>query len=84
MKATWDDNNESESEEKENEVANMCFMAITNDEVTNSSSSNSFYDLDNEVDENPTYEKLYDALEEMNRKLGLCVYVFLKMQLLKI
>lgn len=39
MIATWDDNDESEFEKENNEVANMCFMTITNDEVTNSNSS---------------------------------------------
>ena len=76
MKATWDDSDESESEKEDNEVANMCFMATTNNEVTNSNSSNTFDDLDDiddEIDENPSYEELYDTLEEMNEKLALCM-----------
>ena len=58
--ATWSENeDDSSEEEKEKEVANMCFMAI--DEL-------------DEVNSNINYEDIHDAFEELYKvfeKLGL-------------
>jgi agmatine/peptidylarginine deiminase len=63
MKATWsDDSNPSSSDEKEF-MANMCFMAIKNE--------NELQSLDDESD--PTYDELHDAFESLYdefKKLG--------------
>ena len=48
--ATWSESEESSEEEKEKEVANMCFMAI--------------YDLD-EVNFNLSDEDIHDVFEEL-------------------
>ena len=42
FKATWDDTSESEMEEEQDEVANLCFMALE-DNIEVPSSSNSFF-----------------------------------------
>ena len=42
FKATWDDTSESEMEESQEEVANLCFMALE-DDIEVPSSSNSFF-----------------------------------------
>ena len=65
MKATWDDESESESdEESQEEVANMCFMAI-DDEVTSLD-----YDdlLDDECDEKPSYDELLDDFNDLHMR----------------
>lgn len=56
FKATWDDSDESDSEEETQEVANMCFMAI-NDEVSS---------LD--LDESLSYDELLDGFNELHDK----------------
>ena len=42
FKATWDDTSESEIEEEQEEVANLCFMALEDDIEVPSSSNSSF------------------------------------------
>ena len=56
MKATWEDSNSSSSdEEDEGEIANMCFMALEDDEVYLS-------DLE---DSKPSYDELENAFDEL-------------------
>ena len=47
FKATWDDTSESELEEDQDEVANLCFMALE-DDIEVPSSSNSSFNFDND------------------------------------
>ena len=49
FKATWDNSSESELEEDQDEVANLCFMAFEDDIEVPSSSNSSF---NNEFDDN--------------------------------
>ena len=49
FKATWDDISESEIEEEQGEVANLCFMALENDIEVPSTSNSSF---NNDFDDN--------------------------------
>ena len=42
FKATWENSSESEMEEEQDEVANLCFMALE-DDIEVPSSSNSFF-----------------------------------------
>ena len=44
FKATWDDTSESEMEEEQDEVANLCFMALEDDIEVPSISNSSFND----------------------------------------
>ena len=53
MKAIWTDESYSSLSDKEEYVANMCFMEIESKNKVQSSNDES----------NPTYEKLHDALE---------------------
>ena len=65
MKATWDDESERElDEEVQEEIANMCFMAIDievkcldNDDL-----------LDDEFDEKPSYDELLDDFNDLHMK----------------
>ena len=55
MMATWDDSDKESSDEKDSqEVSNLAFMAIGDD--------------DDDLDEvsNPTYDELYDAFKELH------------------
>ena len=49
FKATWDETSESELEEDQDEVANLCFMAFKDDIEVPSSSNSSF---NNKFDDN--------------------------------
>jgi agmatine/peptidylarginine deiminase len=53
MKAIWSDDSYSSLSNKEEYMANMCFMEIKSKNKVQSSNDES----------NPTYEKLHDALE---------------------
>ena len=65
MKATWDDNNESESnDEAQEEKANMCFMAINN-EVKSLEFDNGDH-LDDEINEKPSYDDLLDDFNDLH------------------
>ena len=60
FKATWDNSSESELEEDQDEVANLCFMAFEDDIKAPFSSISSFYEFnddfhDNNNDDDGTY-----------------------------
>ena len=67
MKATWDDDSESELDEKVQEGATkICFMAIDN-EVKYLELDN--YDLlDDEIDEKPFYDELLYDFNDLHAK----------------
>ena len=53
MKATWDDDSESESDDEVQEkVVNMCFMAIDSEEKSLELDNDDL--LDDEIDEKPS------------------------------
>ena len=57
---TWSDSEESSEEEKEKEVANMCFMAIDDlDEVNSNLSDEYIHDA---------FEELYEDFEKLSLK----------------
>ena len=67
MKATWDDDSESESDdEAQEEIANMCFMAIDS-EVKSLELDNDDL-LDDEIDEKPSYDELLDDFNDLHMK----------------
>ena len=67
MKATWDDDNESESdEEAQEEIANMCFMAIDNEVKSLELDDDDL--LDDEIDEKPSYDELLDDFNNLHMK----------------
>ena len=58
--ATWSESKEFSEEEKEKEVANMCFMAIDElDEVNSNLSDEDIHD---------TFEELYEDFEKLSLK----------------
>ena len=64
MKATWDDESESEfDEEAQEEVANMCFMAI-DDEVISLDHDDL---LDDDFDK-PSYDELLDDFNDLHMR----------------
>ena len=56
FKATWDDTSESELEEDQDEVANLCFMAFEDDIEVLSSSNSSFYEFNDDCHDNDNNE----------------------------
>ena len=52
FKATWDNSSESELEDDQDEVANLCFMAFENDIKVSSSSNSSFYEFNDDWHDN--------------------------------
>ena len=52
FKATWDNSSESELEEDQDEVANLCFMAFEDDIEVPSSSNSSFYEFNDDCHDN--------------------------------
>ena len=65
MKATWDDESESESdEEAQEEIAKMCFMAFENE--VNSLDNDDL--LEDEFDEKPSYNELLDDFNDLYMK----------------
>ena len=60
MMATWSESEESSKEEKEKEVANMCFMAI--DELYEVNSNFSDEDM------HDVFEELYEDFERLGSK----------------
>ena len=61
--ATWSESEESSEEEKEKEVANMCFMAIDDLDKVNSNFS--------DEDMHDVFEELYDDFEKLSLKNNL-------------
>ena len=60
MMATWSESEESFKEEKEKEVANICFMEIDElDEVNSNFSDEDMHDV---------FEELYDDFEKLSLK----------------
>ena len=59
MKATWDD-------EVQEEVTNMCFIAIDNE--IKSLKLNDDYLFDDEINEKTSYDELPDDLNDLHRK----------------
>ena len=77
MKATWDDDSESESDDEvQEEIANMCFMAIDS-EVKSLELDNDDL-LDDEIDEKPSYDELLDDFNDFHmeqKKLVLIIFI---------
>ena len=62
MKATWDESEESDSDdEAKEEIANMCFMAIDN-EISSLASSD-----EEDIDENLSYNELLNDFNDLHR-----------------
>ena len=67
MKATWDDDSESESDDEVQEkVVNMCFMAIDSEEKSLELDNDDL--LDDEIDEKPSYDELLHDLNDLHMK----------------
>ena len=65
MKATWDNESESESdEEAQEEIANMCFMAIDNEVISLDNDDL----LDDEFHEKPSYDEFLDEFNDLHMK----------------
>ena len=60
MMATWSESEESSEEEKEKEVANMCFMAIDDLDEVNSNFS--------DEDMHNVFEELYEDFKKLSLK----------------
>ena len=73
MKATWNDDSESESDdEAQEEIANMCFIAIDNE--INSLELDNDDLLHDEIDEKNSYDELLDNFNNFHteyKKLAL-------------
>ena len=71
FKATWDDTSESESklEEDQDEVANLCFMALEDDIEVPSSSNSSFYEFNDDCHDNNNNDDDDDDETSMVSKL---------------
>ena len=68
MMATWSESEESSEEEKEKEVANMCFMAIDEfDEVNLNFSDEHMHDVFEELHED--FEKLSLKNNSLKKKI---------------
>ena len=76
FKATWDDISESEMEEEQDEVANLCFMALEDDIEVPSSSNSSFNDdfndychnIDDDDDDTSIVSKLMSKCKSLLSK----------------
>ena len=67
MTATWDDDSESKSnDEAQEEIANMCFMAIDNEVKSLELDDDDL--LDDEIDEKPSYDELLDDFNNLHMK----------------
>ena len=66
MKATWNDDSETESDDEAlEEIANMCFMIIDS-EVKSLEPDND--DLDDEIDKKPSCDELLDDFNDLHMK----------------
>ena len=68
FKDTWDDTFESEVEESQEEVTNLCFMALE-DDIEVPSSSNSFFNFDDDNGDNNEYDDDDDDENSLVREL---------------
>ena len=75
LKATWDDSSESEMEEDNQEVANLCLMALEDNEVPSMSNFLNYDsldydddDADDDDDENSIVHKLMDKCKKLFSK----------------
>ena len=86
FKATWDDSSESEKEEEQEEVANLCFMALKDENKVPSifnSSCDSYCecdddDDDDDDDDNDDDDEIFIASKLMHKFTSLTMKKFYK------
>ena len=72
MKAIWDDDSENESDDKvQEEVANMCLVAIYNEVKSLKLDSDDL--LDDEIDKRSSYDELLDDFNDLHEKCEILI-----------